>query len=757
MRKLTHIRVFSHGLSVKPADGRGKHILMQFALKTAQWEYRKTPPTWRVQKKISRVFAGATKSRSEYRFHKNQLDELLRHLDANGIGKSQCKIEYMSLPKSKKIDYGFKLPNPRDYQVKLIKHLSRTDLPTKVTNLQTGKGKASPLSSMVKIPGGWIRMGDIEVGQVVTAKDGTACSVIGVYPQGLEPVYTVTFADGRSTKVSADHLWSVRCSDSEKDIIINTEELKHRLALNGVLTTIPLCDSEKIPDVEYETPISELPIHELDAVPTEYLHGSTSQRTELLSLLIDAPISTCNDVMFVTDKEQLALDVVYLARSLGGWAIIHRAVLDDGTILCSVNMSLHVSGDWLTRERLVVVDMDYAGEEETQCIEIDHPDKLYVTDDFIVTHNTFCGLSAINKIGKRALLQLRGGYVERWLTDIKEFMTPGKNELMVIRGSGPLKSAINAARMGEFPEETKLVILTTGTLHSFLKEYETNGKNNAFEIEPHELYSLLGIGVVLIDESHEGYHLNYRSDIYRNVESVIHLSATLETEDRFRRMIYDILYPANSWAPEVEYDAYIDVTAVKYHVKTPKRYPTTRRGSDMYSHAAFEEIFLRCDRTFTIYMTIILDRIMEQYIKTHQPGQKMLLFFSLTELCDKAAKWLKTKLTDLDICVFISGCSEELFLKNDIIVTTIESCGTARDIPDLVYALLTRNVMRLEANEQIKGRLRKIKRWPEMSPKFDYLVCMGIPKHMEYHEAKRKQFEGKVASHTEFISGYQLP
>lgn len=511
MNNPTIIRVFSHGLSVKPADGRVKQVLMQFALKTAQWEFRKAPPSWKVQKKIVRVFAGATKSRNDFRFHRNQLDELIRHLDANGIGKSKLVIKNMDLPNAQSISYGFKMPPPRDYQVKLIEHLGRTDLRTKVTNLQAGRGK------------------------------------------------------------------------------------------------------------------------------------------------------------------------------------------------------------------------------------------------------TLCGLTAINAMGKRALLQLRGGYVERWLTDIKAFMVPTKNELMIIRGSGPLKSVINSAKMGELSEDVKLIILTTGTLHSFLKEYEANGKDNAFGIEPQELYELLKIGVVLIDETHEGYHLNYRSDIYRNVESVIHLSATLDTEDRFRRMIYDILYPSEAWAPEVEYDAYIEVTAVKYHAYTPTRYPTTRRGSDMYSHAAFEEIFLKCEKTFTMYMTIILDRIMEQYIKTHKPGQKMLLFFSLTDMCDKAATWLKKKLTDLSICVFISGCSEELFLQNDIIVTTIESCGTARDIPDLVYAMLTRNVMRLEANEQIKGRLRKIKRWPEMAPKFDYLVCTSIPKHMEYHEAKINQFKGKVATHDEVISNYHLP
>ena len=40
-----------------------------------------------------------------------------------------------------------------------------------------------------------------------------------------------------------------------------------------------------------------------------------------------------------------------------------------------------------------VVDVKFVGMKKAQCIEIDHPDHLYVTDDCIVTHNTVCALS----------------------------------------------------------------------------------------------------------------------------------------------------------------------------------------------------------------------------------------------------------------------------------------------------------------------------------------------------------------------------
>lgn len=46
-----------------------------------------------------------------------------------------------------------------------------------------------------------------------------------------------------------------------------------------------------------------------------------------------------------------------------------------------------------------VVSIVSIGEEEVQCIEVDHPDHLYITDDFIVTHNTGKTVGAVSLYG----------------------------------------------------------------------------------------------------------------------------------------------------------------------------------------------------------------------------------------------------------------------------------------------------------------------------------------------------------------------
>ncbi|MCI5220983.1 MAG: hypothetical protein D3914_17760 [Candidatus Electrothrix sp. LOE2] len=52
-------------------------------------------------------------------------------------------------------------------------------------------------------------MGELQIGDQLASVDGKPSHVVGVYPQGRRQIYTITFADGRSTKCCAEHLWEI--------------------------------------------------------------------------------------------------------------------------------------------------------------------------------------------------------------------------------------------------------------------------------------------------------------------------------------------------------------------------------------------------------------------------------------------------------------------------------------------------------------------------------------------------------------------
>jgi phosphate starvation-inducible PhoH-like protein len=156
-------------------------------------------------------------------------------------------------------------------------------------------------------------------------------------------------------------------------------------------------------------------------VPDSYLWNAPDVRLAVLQGLLDTdggPVTQrdrrCR-IQYSTNSEQLADDVVFLVRSLGGVAyrrrrppkgrppgrargraVHHRA---DSFVL-DIRLPAGVQPFRLKRKRLLyrehgggrpmrfVESIEPAGEAETVCIQVAAQDSLYVTDDFLVTHNT---------------------------------------------------------------------------------------------------------------------------------------------------------------------------------------------------------------------------------------------------------------------------------------------------------------------------------------------------------------------------------
>lgn len=148
-------------------------------------------------------------------------------------------------------------------------------------------------------------------------------------------------------------------------------------------------------------------------IPIEYLHASKTQRIELLRGLYDTDGTTgkAGETTFNTSSSKLSEDFEFLVRSLGIRDTVSKkksqySHKDDSTkIMChdSYEHYLHVpnelticsSDKHLSRRTLRqnppirnIVSIEYVGNEECQCIMIDHPDHTYISDDFIPTHNT---------------------------------------------------------------------------------------------------------------------------------------------------------------------------------------------------------------------------------------------------------------------------------------------------------------------------------------------------------------------------------
>jgi hypothetical protein len=147
-------------------------------------------------------------------------------------------------------------------------------------------------------------------------------------------------------------------------------------------------------------------------IPPEYLWSTTRDRVALLQGLIDSdghvrPVD--GNIEYSSSSPKLAKDVQQLVWSLGGTAKIRpkktkrrtsyrmTVVLPNDVCPCRLTRKLvhHKTRTKYPPSRSMA-KIEFVGLKETQCIAVSSPDHLYVTDDFILTHNTIQTLGFIN-------------------------------------------------------------------------------------------------------------------------------------------------------------------------------------------------------------------------------------------------------------------------------------------------------------------------------------------------------------------------
>lgn len=72
-----------------------------------------------------------------------------------------------------------------------------------------GGGKANPYDTNIITPSGTKKMGNIKIGDMISATDGSLQRVLNIYEQGVKDVYKVIFDDGATCECTLDHLWNV--------------------------------------------------------------------------------------------------------------------------------------------------------------------------------------------------------------------------------------------------------------------------------------------------------------------------------------------------------------------------------------------------------------------------------------------------------------------------------------------------------------------------------------------------------------------
>jgi hypothetical protein len=185
----------------------------------------------------------------------------------------------------------------------------------------------------------------------------------------------------------------------------------------------------------------------------------------------DGCVSKDGNLSYSTSSLQLAEDIQYLVRSLGGLAKIrskipfytHKGERKQGNVNYIINIRMKNPLSIITRPekraerlketnqysdtlKLRIVSIESIGYEDATCIAVDHPSRLYVVENYIVTHNTLIGLATVAERKKRTVVLL-SGYLEKWWSDILGTLDISEERMYLVQGMKSIDKLIDEYKM----------------------------------------------------------------------------------------------------------------------------------------------------------------------------------------------------------------------------------------------------------------------------------------------------------------------
>ena len=226
-------------------------------------------------------------------------------------------------------------------------------------------------------------IGNIVVGDKIYDDKGNLVEVVGVYPQGKVTTYRVVFEDGRNVICCGNHQWRVNHGGKW-----HVRSLRAIAGLDYKSMSIPVGEALNYPTAKLPVPPSAY-ASMLAAylggyggdmffdkyVCKKFLRSSIDQKKDF----IENFIRSFRNV--VTGEEELMLshidmDVINFVQRMF-WASGWYAKLEGNKLILSRN-----------RKELKIRSISIYGKEHATCITVDNDSHLFLTTNYIVTHNT---------------------------------------------------------------------------------------------------------------------------------------------------------------------------------------------------------------------------------------------------------------------------------------------------------------------------------------------------------------------------------
>lgn len=466
-------------------------------------------------------------------------------------------------------------------------------------------------------------------------------------------------------------------------------------------------------------------------IPNNYLYNSIDVRWSLLQGLMDTDGHITKNkyqLKYSTTSKLLKDGFIELIRSLGYCATVSldvrkkyknnicynihiTAVPDKDKIKFfrvnkkslkrakdAANYKTNKNMGWIN-----IMDIKEVEPTKQRCIKVEANDHLYIAENYIVTHNTYCGVATTAYWKKKVIVFVPfSKLLGEWLDAFTSFTSLTKDDIMIIQGSDACDKILEGKC-----KDVQVFICSTDTVASYQKRYGN--------IQTIEMLRATGAYIKIIDEIHRDIRAVSMIEALSNFHTNYYMSASPGRAEQKENWIFKTLFknvPHFGGDFNTKEERHITVMIKKFKwTPTPQQIRAMVNNKTGLNTKSYErELINSPEWQRQSYNDAIM--VLLKWAKGIMGKDKRLMLMAQSIETLYYIQKLAEEVFPGETSVYYGGMKKgdkEAALEKRIIVATDSSLGTGANIPNLQVLIYCSTYSNWLTARQISGRLRELK------------------------------------------------